>query len=157
MDKLHKLQQIEELTKDFSLSKYNSLKISYLVRLINDTDHNLPSCEECRLNQTILEEMTEEIPYLDDIEHRQPYETKFNKIRKHFHKAHGYIPPYYFSSRYIIVGLLAGGSIAAIISFLLSKQVVVDVVLAGITIGLFGGYFIGSFRELQFRQSKKII
>jgi len=157
MDYKTQLQRIEELTRDFSLSKYNFLKISFLVRLIEDTDLNSTSCEECRGNQAVLEEMIEEIPLLDDIEHRQPYEKKFNNVRTHFHKKHGYIPPHYFSSRYSIIGLLLGGSIAALISNLLTEHVVIDLALAGFAVGLIAGYLWGSYKELQYRQSKRII
>lgn len=157
MDYKTQLQRIEELTRDFSLSKYNFLKISFLVRLIEDTDLNSTSCEECRGNQAVLEEMIEEIPLLDDIEHRQPYEKKFNNVRTHFHKKHGYIPPHYYSSRYSIIGLLLGGSIAALISYLLTEHVVIDLVLAGFAVGLIVGYLWGSYKELQYRQSKRII
>jgi hypothetical protein len=157
MDYKNQLQRIDELTKDFSLSKYNFMKISFLVRLIEDTNLNSASCDVCRRNQDKLELMVEEIPHLDDIEHRQPYEEKFNSIRTHFHKKHSYIPPHYFSSRYSIVGLIAGGSIVALISYLLSGHVVADLALAGIAFGLIVGYIGGSYMELKYRQSKRII
>jgi hypothetical protein len=157
MDKTLLNNRIEELTKDFSLSKYNFLKISYLVRLINETSHFSSHCKTCAANEAKLEALVEEIPFLNDIEHRQPYENQFNAIRKHFHGSHAFIPPHYFSSRLSVIGIIAGISLAAIIARFFAGNITIDTILAGFVIGLAGGYSIGAIKEMSFRKEKKII
>jgi hypothetical protein len=150
-------KRIDDLSKDFSLSKYNFLKISYLVRLVEDSSQYSTHCENCKANQKLLEKMVEELPFLDDIEHREAYEKKFNHMRMHFHREHGYVAPYHFTSRYVVAGIIFGAAIASLLSFLAKGAVMLDPILAGITIGLMAGYFWGSYTEKKYRNSKKII
>lgn len=152
-----KVSRIEELTKDFSISKYNLLKISFLIRLIEESENHSSSCAECEANMGVLVGLIEEIPLLDDIEHRKPYENEFNRIRKHFHQKHGFIPPYYYTSRWSLFGGLIGLVFAIVISFIAVGVISKDGVLAGITLGVIVGYLFSSFKELKFRKTKKII
>lgn len=152
-----KYDRIEELTTDFSMSKYNLLKISFLKRLLEESGKRKESCPKCQSNLVALEEMIEEIPHLDDIDHREPYEKKFNAIRKHFHKDHGFIPPYHFSTRWTIGGVLFGVVAATIVSYFVNDKILLDPVLAGSAFGLIVGYLIGSSKEVSYRKTKKII
>ena len=156
MDNTLLFNRIEELTKDFSLSKYNFLKISFLIKLIEETNHFSPQCNICSENKKLLANMVEEIPFLDDIEHRQPYEKQFNHIRRHFHREHGFIAPYRFSATYALVGVLTGSLSVTLVSFLFGSFNI-DVLLAGAVVGLITGYFFGSAKELKYRKSKKMI
>ena len=149
--------QIEALTKDFSISKYNLLKISFLKRLLEESEKHSTSCSECKQNLPELEKLIDQIPMLDQIDHRAPYEKKFNATRKHFHKKHNFIPPYYHSTRWSIVGILTGGIIATIVSFYLNSKIELDPLLAGSALGLIAGYIVGSSKEVSYRKSKKII
>ena len=151
------LKRIEELSNDLSVSKYNLLKINFLVRLIEDSARFQHDCPECKLNSRVLESMIEEIPYLDDIEHRQPYEQQFNKIRKHFHEAHGYIPLYHFISRWSIAGVAIGAGIAFVITLIFHYNYLYDGLLIGLAFGLISGYLAGSVKESKYRKAKKII
>lgn len=151
-----KLKKIEDLTKDFSLSKYNFMKISTLIKLINDTHNNIGDCEECLKNEKHLENLIEQIPNLDDNTYRTPYEKKFNEIRSHFHKTHGYIPLHYFSSRYSIVGIVVALILSLAIKFLF-KLPANDLILVGTVTGLAIGYLLGSYKEKAYRKQKKII
>jgi hypothetical protein len=150
------IDRVESLSEGFSLSKYNFLKISYLLKLIEESDHFSTQCKTCAENKKILANMVEEIPFLDDIEHRQPYEKQFNQIRRHFHREHGFIPPYRFSATYSLIGILAGTLSATLVSFVFGGFNI-DVFLAGAVIGLIAGYFLGSAKELKYRKSKKMI
>ena len=152
-----KYSRIEELSKDFSISKYNLLKISYLKRILEKSIRHSKECDDCKNNLTVLESLIEEIPNLDLIDHRSPYEKKFNGIRKHFHKNHNFIPPYYHSARWSIFGILAGLLVSIILSYSLFQQLQLDPLLAGMTIGLILGYIIGSTKEISYRKTKKII
>jgi len=156
MDENLLYNRIEEHTKDFSLSKYNFLKISYLIKLIEESDRFSTQCNTCSENKKLLANMVEEIPFLDDIEHRQPYEKQFNQIRRHFHREHGFIAPYRFSATYALVGILTGSLLSAFVSFIISGFNI-DVLLVGAVVGLIVGYFIGSVKELKYRKSKKMI
>ena len=151
------LTRIEELTQDYSISKYNLLKISYLIRLIEDSEKFSSECSECRENGKVLAKMVEEIPHLDDIEHRQPYEKQFNEIRKHFHKRHDYIPPYHFISRWSLIGGVFGSALALLISTIAGLKFLYNGLLVGLTLGLLAGYLWGSVKELNYRKMKKII
>jgi hypothetical protein len=152
-----KLDHIEKLTENFSISKYNFLKISTLVKLIKDSDANAGNCETCRANVERLEEMIDQIPHLDDIAYRSPYEKQFNEIRKHFHKEHGYIPPLYFSGKYVIYGALAGFVLAALPAFLIIQKSVADILLVGTVAGLAVGYITGSLKEKRYRKENRIV
>lgn len=151
------ISRIEELTDQFSISKYNFLKISFLVRLIEDSEKFAPECSECQTNRKILHSLIEEIPHLDDIVHRQPYERQFNAIRKHFHQKHGYIPLYYFISRWSLIGAALGTVLLLLISFVFKVNFLYDGLLIGLALGLIVGYLWGSVKELSYRKSKKII
>lgn len=153
----NKKDRIEKLTKDFSVSKYNLLKISYLEKLLDESFIRVNECEICNQNLGELEKMIEEIPFLDDIEHRSPYEKKFNAIRKHFHKTHSFIPPYHFSSQWTIAGILIGTLLAVFIFYYKVGTFTIDSALAGATIGLIVGYLIGSAKELSYRKNGKIL
>lgn len=157
MDKALLYNRIEELTKDFSLSKYNFLKISYLKRLIDETDNFAMHCKTCESNKFLLADMVEEIPLLDDIDHRQPYEKQFNQIRNHFHLHHGFIAPHHFSSRYSIFGLMLFAVMAAVVSWFVNKRINIDLLLSGGALGLIIGYLWGAKLELNFRREKKMI
>ncbi len=152
-----KLQRIEELTENLSLPKYNSLKINYLARLITDTELHVNHCETCKKNEVLLTNMIEEIPHLNNIEHRQPYEKSFNQIRAHFHKAHHYIPIHYYASRYSMVGIILGLLLAILTSYLITKTIHTDALLIGSIVGLAIGYLWGSYKEIPYRKAKKII
>lgn len=157
MNLSQKLERIEHLTEEWSFSKYNLYKISFFVRMMEDTEKLSPTCDECRKNEVLMEQLVEEIPHLDDLVHRQPYEKEFNQIRKHFHQKHGYIPPHFFSSRRAIaIGTLLAGA-GAIVSKAVNNTISVDVVLAGAAAGIVIGYLWGAYNELKFRSSKKII
>jgi uncharacterized membrane protein len=157
MDIASKIKRIDVLSDGFSISKYNLLKISFLKRLVEDSALHSSNCRECQLNLIQLDELIEEIPFLDLIDHRAPYERKFNVIRKHFHKVHHYIPPYYYSSRWTIAGILLGTLIAVVFSTVKYQQLIIDMLLAGAVFGMIIGYLIGSFKEAKFRRAKKII
>ncbi|MDA3929570.1 MAG: hypothetical protein PF541_11470 [Prolixibacteraceae bacterium] len=152
-----KYMQIEALTKDFSISKYNLLKISFLKRLLEESEIHSTSCLDCKQNLPELEKLIGQIPMLDQIEYRAPYERKFNATRKHFHEKHKFIPPYYFSTRWSIFGVLTGGVIASIVSFYFNSKIQLDPLLAGLALGLIVGYIVGSTKEVSFRKSEKII
>lgn len=152
-----KIARIEKLTNDFSISKYNLLKISFLIRLIEETEEHYDSCVDCKANREKLTALIEDIDRLDDIEYRKPYEKEFNRIRTHFHKSHGFIPPYYYTARWSILGALTGFIMAASISFFLSGAISLDANLTGITFGMLTAYFISSIKELKYRKLKKII
>lgn len=152
-----KLDRIEELTETFSISKYNFLKISALVKLIKDTDANAAHCEKCRENAPRLEKMIDKIPYLDDITYRSPYEKQFNEIRKHFHKQHGYIPPLYFSGKYVIYGAITGLVLSALTAFLIIQKSAVDILLVGTVAGISIGYITGSLKEKKYRSANRIV
>ncbi|MDA3817270.1 MAG: hypothetical protein PF486_07830 [Prolixibacteraceae bacterium] len=152
-----KLDRIEKHTENFSISKYNFLKISALVKLIKDTDANAAHCEKCSENAPRLEKMIDKIQYLDDIVYRSPYEKQFNEIRKHFHKEHGYIPPLYFSGKYIIYGAIVGLGLAALIAFLIIQKSAVDVLLVGTVTGISIGYITGSLKEKRYRHTNRIV
>ncbi|MGF7138223.1 hypothetical protein [Roseimarinus sediminis] len=157
MNLSQKLERIESLTEEWSFSKYNQYKISFLVRMMEDAENHSSTCDECRKNEVRMEQLIEEIPLLDDLVHRQPYEKEFNQIRKHFHQEHGYIPPHYYSSRRAIaIGVLLAGA-AAIISTTINNALSVDFVLAGAAVGILIGYLWGAYTELRYRSSKKII
>lgn len=151
------ISRIEELTDKLSISKYNLLKISFLIKLVEDTEKFAPVCEECRSNRKVLHSMIEEIPYLDDIVHRQPYERQFNAVRKHFHHKHGYIPLYYFISRWSLIGVALGTVFSFLISVAFNVDFLYDGLLIGLAIGLTVGYLWGSVKELKYRKSGKII
>ncbi|MDA3879885.1 MAG: hypothetical protein PF436_05800 [Prolixibacteraceae bacterium] len=151
-----KLEKIEDLTSDFSLSRYNFLKISALIKLIEDTHNNIGDCDECRKNENHLENLIEQIPNLDDNTYRTPYEKEFNKIRTHFHKSHGYIPPYYFSARYSLMGIIVLLLLTMAIKLIFKLQSP-DLLLAGATAGLAAGYLYGSYKEKIYRKQKKIV
>lgn len=152
-----KYSRIEELSTDFSLSKYNFLKISFLKRLLEESAKNEDSCDTCKSNLKELEGMIEQIPLLEQIDFRQPYEKKFNLIRKHFHNDHGFIAPYALSTKWTLGGVVIGAIIAIVVSVFLSERVLLDPVLAGSAFGLIVGYLIGASKESVFRNSKKII
>lgn len=157
IDSSEQIKRIEFLTDKFSISKYNLLKISYLVRLIQDSEKYAVECNECKENGKILNSLIDEIPFLDDIVHREPYEKKFNSIRKHFHRSHGYIPLYYFISRWSLFGLAFGVVISLSISFFTNIVFLFDSFYIGLSVGLVAGYFWGSVKELRYRKAKKII
>ena len=152
-----KILRIDQLTEDLSVSKYNLLKMSFLKRLIEESFKNSSSCEYCKNNLTVLEEMIEEIPHLDLIDHRQPYEKKFNEIRSHFHKQHGFIQPYQFTTKWTLIGIAVGLILALIWSFLKLGHFVTDALLLGVALGLTFGYIWGSVKEAKFLRTKKII
>lgn len=149
--------RIDELTENFSISKYNFLKISFLKRLFEESYENSGSCEICKGNLSVLEEMVEEIPHLDLIDHRSPYEKKFNSIRSHFHKKHGFIQPYQFTTKWTLIGIAIGLIPAVIWSLLKMGYIVLDAMLLGSALGLTLGYIWGSYKEARFRRTKKII
>lgn len=157
METKQQLEKIESLTEGFSISKYNSLKINYLVRLIKDVALFSEQCSTCKSNQVVLENMIDEIPFLDDIEHRKPYEKSFNQIRKHFHQEHGYIPLYHFIARYTVIGAVVGAALASLVFYAFTRHFWIDALLAGSTIGILVAYFLGAQKELKFRKLKKII
>lgn len=152
-----KLKRIEELAGNLSIPKYNLLKINYLVKIIQDSAKYSNECTQCHKNLQKSCELIEKIPFLDDIEFRQPYEKEFNQIRNHFHKEHGYIPPSYFTSRFSIIGILAGMSITLISTWLTLGIVIIDAILAGFIVGLTAGYIAGAIKEKAYRKAKKII
>lgn len=151
------LKRIEELTTNFSISKYNFLKISFLIRLIEDSQKFAPECPDCHANCNTLQSLIEEIPLLDDIHHRQPYEQQFNAIRKHFHNKHGYIPLYHFVSRFSLMGIGLGVLFSYLAALIFKVNFFYNGLLMGLAMGLMVGYIWGYIKELGFRQSKKII
>lgn len=156
MHKSELINRIDVLTSDFSLSKYNLLKISYLVRLVEESENFSLQCDICKENKKNLVIMVEEIPMLDDINHRQPYEKKFNQIRKHFHDSHGFIAPYRYSATYTILGLVL--CVLMLVPFLFFFKIIsIDLLFAFAIIGVITGYFIGSVKELKYRKIKKMI
>lgn len=152
-----KFQRIDELTDNLSVSKYNLLKMSFLKRLIEESFKNSATCEICKTHLPQLEKMIEEIPHLDLIDHRSPYEKQFNLIRSHFHKKHGFIQPYQFTTRWTLIGVAVGGILSILWSYLKLGNIVMDALLLGIGLGLTFGYLWGSFKEAKFRKQKKII
>jgi hypothetical protein len=152
-----KYDQIEDLSKDFSISKYNLLKISFLKRLIEESLIHSKTCTDCKNHLVELESMIEKIPLLDQIDHRSPYEKRFNTIRGHFHKKHGFIPPYHYSTLWTLGGIILGVVSSIAISFFLYGRILLDPILAGLALGLIVGYLIGSTKEASYRKSKKII
>lgn len=152
-----KLQRIDELTENLSVSKYNLLKMSFLKRLIEDSYYNSTSCEICKNHLPELEQLIEEIPHLDLIDHRAPYEKKFNLIRSHFHKQHGFIQPYQFTTKWTLIGVAIGGLLSVLWSYLKLGHMVMDAMLLGAGLGLTFGYLWGSVKEAKFRKEKKII
>jgi hypothetical protein len=157
MNKKILIDRVEYLAKDFSLSKYNFLKISYLKRLIDETNNFSSHCDTCASNKAVLESMVEEIPLLDDIEYRQPYEKQFNNIRSHFHRQHGFIAPHHFSARYSILGAMMVVVLLAVVSWFAIKKINFDLLLAGGALGLIIGYLWGAKLEQNFRREKKMI
>lgn len=149
--------RIDELTVNFSISKYNLLKISFLRRLIEESLIHSTSCEICKENLEVLEKMIEEIPYLDLIDHRSPYEKKFNANRTHFHKKHGFIQPYQNTTIYTLLGILIGVTPVLVWLYIEKGTFLLDPVLAGSALGLVIGYFWGSFKDAKYRKAKKII
>ena len=152
-----KMQRIDELTEDLSISKYNLLKISFLKRLIEESNKNAATCETCKNNLPELEQMIEEIPHLDLIDHRAPYEKKFNLIRSHFHKSHGFTQPYQFTTKWTLIGIAIGLLLAVLWSFIKIGNLVMDALLLGAALGLTFGYLWGSMKEAKFRKAKKMI
>lgn len=149
--------KIEKHTESYSISKYNLLKISFLKRLLEESLNHAATCNDCASNLPQLEKMIDAVPLLDDIEHRQPYEKKFNETRRHFHKKHQFISPYFLSTRWTIGGVIAGSAIAVAISIFVNGNVLIDPVLAGVAGGLIIGYLIGSTMEARYRKTKRII
>lgn len=153
-----KAKRIDELTENLSVSKYNLLKISFLTRLIKESFSYASTCSDCRNNLPELEKMIEEIPHLELIAHRSPYEKQFNSIRRHFHKAHGFIQPYHFTSRWTLIGVGIGLLLSVLWSLLkLGHPFVMDALMLGAALGLTAGYLWGSLKEARFRKAKKII
>jgi hypothetical protein len=150
-------QKIEGLSSGLSFTKYNLLKISSLERLIDVSHQNSAQCDQCKSNKEKLEKMVEQIPLLDQIDVRQPYEKEFNSMRSHLIKHHGFSPPSHFSSVWSLWLLLTGVSIGAIISLTITKRIVPDLVFIPSAIGLIIGYLIGSMRDRKNRNQKKLI
>lgn len=154
---LQKQLRIEELTSNFSISKFNLLKISYLDRLLEESSKHTATCNECHDNLKILEQLIEEIPHLELIDHREPYERQFNAIRRHFHQTHGFIAPYHFTAIYTLWGLMAILLPAMLWSHFIQGRLLTDVSLAAAAIGLIFGYLLGARKEGRYRRTKKII
>ncbi|MFA9391222.1 MAG: hypothetical protein ACERKD_15540 [Prolixibacteraceae bacterium] len=152
-----KFLRIEELTDKLSFSKYNLLKISFLKRLVDESFKNASNCETCKTNLPVLQDMIEEIPHLDLIDHRSPYEKKFNAIRTHFHKKHGFVQPYQFTTIWTLIGISAGIAPVIVWLLLVKRPVELDPLLAGAAVGLVLGYVWGSLKDGKFRKAKKII
>ncbi|MBN2807539.1 MAG: hypothetical protein JXR22_12850 [Prolixibacteraceae bacterium] len=155
---LHQKQlRIEELTANFSMSKYNLLKISYLARLLDESVQHAPTCNICRGNLSTLDNLVEEIPHLDLIDHRQPYERQFNAIRAHFHQQHGFIPPYKYAPLFALAGILLTTLPVAAWTYFSKGRVMLDPILAAAAIGLLAGYFRGAQKDGVYRRAKKMI
>lgn len=150
-------QEIDDLTKEWSLTKYNFMKISTLKRLIQESEQFSEECTTCKKNTALFADMVKQLPFLNEIVHRQPYEKKFNGIRNHFHKSHGFIAPDYHVGRYAITGLLSGMLLALGFSYITAGVLVIDVLLMGLALGIITGYFIGFRRDAKFRRVKKML
>lgn len=152
-----KYERIEELTTDFSISKYNLFKISFLKRLLEESLIHSESCSDCKKHLPGLETMIEKIPDLEKLEVRSPYEKRFNEIRTHFHKKHGFIQPYHFSTLWTLAGTGMGILLSVVGTYLVKGEVLFDPVLAFSALGLTVGYLVGSTIEGKYRRAKKII
>lgn len=152
-----KKERIEELSVNFSFSKYNLLKISYLERLLDESVHFSPACSECSKNLEVLDKLVDEIPYLDLIEHREPYERQFNAIRKHFHQTHGFIAPYHFTALWTLAGIMLIALPALAWCFFQQGNPISDISLAATAFGLIAGYLLGARKDARYRRAKKIL
>jgi hypothetical protein len=152
-----KLLRIEDLTSHYSFSKYNLLKISYLERLLEESVHQAPHCATCKEHLSTLEKLVEEIPNLDLIDHREPYERNFNAIRTHFHKKHGFIPPYKYTPLFAMAGIVLFILPVLAWSYFSKGVFMLDPFLGAAAIGLLIGYFWGAQKDAVYRRAKKMI
>ncbi len=151
------LQVIEEESKDFSFSKVNLLKITSLEKLIKESPNFADNCNQCKSHLAELETMVHQVSKLDDSNVRQPYEKKFNEMRRHFQKEHGYFDPFHFVARWVLIFGLISAAIAMAISYLSHQMIISDFILIGTFIGITGGYLFGSFKDKKIRQAGKLI
>jgi len=150
-------QKIEQVTENWSFTKYNLMRMGTLVKLIDEVEKHAPTCAECKAFQHELPHFVEQIPQLDEAYTRSDYEKKFNAMRAHFHKAHKFFAPSHFSSRYALLGILLFALVGVAISFVQQQKLVADYLLFGSTAGLMIGYSLGSIRDLKIRKNNKLI
>ena len=151
------LQVIEDETSEFSFSKVNLLKITSLEKLIKKTPEFAEHCSTCKANLSELEQMVHQVSKLDDSYVRQPYEKKFNEMRRHFQKEHGYFDPFHYVSRWAFLAAVIGAIIALAISYFWKQQIISDFLLMGAFIGLAVGYISGSLKDKTIRKAGKLI
>lgn len=158
MDNTEELKRrIDQLTDKWSFTKYNLMRVGTLVKLIEETDKRKSECAECKEYSLQIPDMVEQLPKLDDVYVRSEYEKKFNQMRTHFHKVHGFIAPSYYSSISTLIGLLAVPALAALLMFIFAGQIFPRYLILSVVVGLLLGYLIGSIQDLKMRKKDRLI
>lgn len=150
-------QKIEQVTDNWSFTKYNLLRMGTMVKLIDEVEKHASTCTECDAFRHELPVLVDQIPQLDEAYTRTNYEKKFNAMRTHFHKVHGFYAPSHFSSRYALLGILLFSIIGIALSFNQQEKLISDYLLFGSVAGLMLGYSLGSIRDLKIRKNNKLI
>lgn len=132
------------------------LKISFInVRLFNNSaqkiDQFANDCEICKNYKADYEKMLPHVvAKIEEPEFRNHYEKKLIQVSKHLKTRHHMKSKQYFGSLYTLFGILAGLSLAAVLSALFSPE--------NMGIGLFYGGILGVLigRLLGVYKDKKI-
>lgn len=149
--------RIEQLTDKWSFTKYNLMRVGTLVKLIEETDKRKDECEQCKKYGAALPDMIEQLPQLDDTYVRGNYEKKFNEMRKHFHKKHGFVAPSYYSSCYTLIGLLCFPAISLLLMYVFPGKILPRFLILSVVIGMLVGYLVGSVKDMKMRKSDRLI
>lgn len=149
--------KIEKHTDNYSLAKFNFLKISSLIRLVEESEHYAPHCTFCRTHLEQLETMIDQLPELDHPDIRKSYEQRFTTMCDHFRKIHGFYAPLHFSSRLSLISLIPGALAGLIFSLIVFQTVKADPILMASAAGLMIGYLAGNLKDKKIRREKKLI
>lgn len=151
------ISKVDEISDNFSISKYNLLKISSIKLLIEQSYHYSDKCSHCKENLPILESMIPQIEKLDDTDVRSSYEKEFNNIRDHFYKQHGYVEPMHYTSRLSLILFLIGGILGLLYSYIAYKTLLISHPMIGAVLGVVIGYIVGNSKDGKLLKAHKVV
>lgn len=134
------INNIENLTQDFSPKEMNKYHIHWLKRLIRKTDAFQAECATCK---TLCESVTSMLLELENIKSDPKYNSKIyysqlNGFYDHLRKVHKIVEQRHYVNRGVIIGVLGG-----IAASLIMKYIMPEYMQYGLYIGVLTGFVIG--------------
>ncbi len=148
------VQAVEKRKEDFTEKEIRRYRIQPLLDVAGQVAKHSEHCETCREYQQTLTRLEEEMGALPESQAQRQYQRRqIREMQEHFVQEHNLFPGGYHLQKYLVQGLI-GGAALGILGFALYGSLFY--LIGGFVVGLLFGLGLGSFRDAQVRQQRRL-